>query len=102
MRKGHRGEYVTMMIRGGASTQSGGDVDRLTDAKGLDEEEGVTLSKGSSAAHITQICKAPNQGLYNLGLSKVYCPVELLRSNGLKRRLVQYVVLGKNKLKCKC
>ena len=26
----------------------------------------------------------------------------VLRSNGLKRRLVQYVVFGKNKLKCEC
>ena len=28
--------------------------------------------------------------------------VLVLRSNGLKRRLVQYVVFGKNKLKCEC
>ena len=28
--------------------------------------------------------------------------LQMLRSNGLKRRLVQYVVFGKNKLKCEC
>jgi hypothetical protein len=57
MRKGHRGEYVAMMIKDGASTRSGGDVDRLTDVKGLDEEE-VALSTGGDAAHVTRICKA--------------------------------------------
>ena len=29
------------------------------------------------------------------------CATGVLRSNGLKRRLVRYVVFGKNKLKCK-
>ena len=46
------GEYVAMMIGSGASARSGGDVDRLTNAKGLDEDEEETLSTGGGAAHV--------------------------------------------------
>ena len=49
---------MAMMIWGGASARSGGDVERPTNAKGLDEDGEETLSMGGGAAHVTRICKA--------------------------------------------
>ena len=48
----------------------------------------VCVVRASCVHHVCHVCI-------------VHLPLLLLRSNGLNRRLVQYVVFGKNKLKCK-
>ena len=63
------------------------------------EDKEVTIGKWPERAR--ELTAEQKQMHWKQGRCFV-CGQQVLRSNGLKRRLVQYVVFGKNKLKCKC